>query len=35
MVGSSLGILITKGSMNLGEHRDYGGSRRIVVTLYS
>jgi len=43
MVGSSLGILITKARMNLGtwqgiylgEHRDYGGSRRIVVTLYS
>ena len=43
MLGNSLTIPITNGKMNLGtwqgiylgEHRDYGGSRRIVVTLYS
>ena len=43
MLGSSLSIPITNGRMNLGtwqgiylgEHRDYGGNRRIVVTLYS
>ncbi|WP_373028779.1 secondary thiamine-phosphate synthase enzyme YjbQ [Sulfurovum sp.] len=43
ILGSSLSIPITNGRMNLGtwqgiylgEHRDYGGSRRIVVTLYS
>ena len=42
MLGSSLSIPITNGRMNLGtwqgiylgEHRDYGGNRRIVVTLY-
>lgn len=42
ILGSSLSIPITNGRMNLGtwqgiylgEHRDYGGSRRIVVTLY-
>lgn len=42
MLGSSLSIPITNGRMNLGtwqgiylgEHRDHGGSRRIVVTLY-
>ena len=42
MLGNSLTIPITNGRMNLGtwqgiyfgEHRDYGGSRRIVVTLY-
>jgi len=42
MLGNSLSIPITNGRMNLGtwqgiylgEHRDYGGSRRIVVTLY-
>ena len=42
MLGSSLTIPITNGRMNLGtwqgiylgEHRDYGGNRRIVVTLY-
>ncbi|MBT8343513.1 MAG: secondary thiamine-phosphate synthase enzyme YjbQ [Sulfurovum sp.] len=42
MLGNSLTIPITNASMNLGtwqgiylgEHRDYGGSRRIVVTLY-
>ena len=43
MLGNSLTIPITNSRMNLGtwqgiylgEHRDYGGSRRIVVTLYS
>ncbi len=43
ILGSSLSIPITNGRVNLGtwqgiylgEHRDYGGSRRIVVTLYS
>ena len=43
MLGSALTIPITNGRMNLGtwqgiylgEHRDYGGNRRIVVTLYS
>ena len=43
LLGNSLTIPITNGRMNLGtwqgiylgEHRDYGGSRRIVVTLYS
>ena len=43
MLGNSLTIPITNGRMNLGtwqgiylgEHRDYGGNRRIVVTLYS
>jgi len=42
MLGSALTIPITNGKMNLGtwqgiylgEHRDYGGNRRIVVTLY-
>ncbi|MBT8348049.1 MAG: YjbQ family protein [Sulfurovum sp.] len=42
MLGNSLSIPMTNGRMNLGtwqgiylgEHRDYGGSRRIVVTLY-
>jgi len=42
MLGSSLSIPITNGRMNLGtwqgiylgEHREYGGNRRIVVTLY-
>jgi len=42
MLGSSLSIPITNGRMNLGtwqgiylgEHRDHGGNRRIVVTLY-
>jgi len=42
ILGNSLTIPITNGKMNLGtwqgiylgEHRDYGGSRRIVVTLY-
>ena len=43
MLGSALTIPITNGRMNLGtwqgiylgEHRDYGGNRRIVITLYS
>lgn len=43
MLGTSLTIPITQGKMNLGiwqgiylgEHRDHGGSRRIVVTLYA
>lgn len=43
LLGSSLTIPITDGRMNLGtwqgiylgEHREYGGSRTIVVTLYS
>jgi secondary thiamine-phosphate synthase enzyme len=42
LLGNSLTIPITNGKMNLGtwqgiylgEHRDYGGNRRIVVTLY-
>ena len=42
MLGNSLTIPITNGRMNLGtwqgiylgEHRDYGGNRRIVVTYY-
>lgn len=42
ILGNSLTIPITDGRMNLGiwqgiylgEHRDYGGSRRIVITLY-
>ena len=42
ILGSSLSIPIKNGRMNLGtwqgiylgEHRDYGGIRRIVVTLY-
>lgn len=42
MLGNSLTIPITNGRMNLGtwqgiylgEHRDYGGNRRIIVTLY-
>ena len=42
MLGNSLTIPMTNGRMNLGtwqgiylgEHRDYGGKRRIVVTLY-
>ena len=42
-MGSSVTIPITKGRLNLGtwqgiylgEHRDYGGSRRLVVTVYS
>ena len=41
IIGSSLSIPITDGKMNLGtwqgiylgEHRDYGGGRRIVMTL--
>jgi secondary thiamine-phosphate synthase enzyme len=41
ILGNSLTIPITNGKMNLGtwqgiylgEHRDYGGSRRIVITL--
>ena len=43
MLGNSLTIPITNGRMNLGtwqgiylgEHRDHGGNRRIVVTYYS
>ncbi len=43
MIGTSLTIPVTNGKMNLGtwqgiylgEHRDYGGNRRIVVTLHS
>lgn len=43
ILGNSLTIPITNGRMNfgtwqgiyLGEHRDYGGNRRIVITLYS
>ena len=43
MIGVSLNIPITRGKLNLGiwqgiylcEHRDYGGSRTIVATLYS
>jgi secondary thiamine-phosphate synthase enzyme len=43
LIGNSVTIPITNGSINLGtwqgiylgEHRDHGGSRRIVVTLYS
>ncbi len=43
LLGNSLTIPITNGRMNLGtwqglylgEHRDHGGSRRIVVSLYS
>ncbi|MDM5264430.1 secondary thiamine-phosphate synthase enzyme YjbQ [Sulfurovum sp. XTW-4] len=43
MLGSALTIPITNGRMNLGtwqgiylgEHRDHGGSRRIVMTLYA
>jgi len=43
ILGNALSIPITNGRMNLGtwqgiylgEHRDYGGSRRIVVTLYN
>ncbi len=42
ILGSTLTIPITNGKMNLGtwqgiylgEHRDYGGNRRLVVTLY-
>ena len=42
ILGNSLTIPITNGKMNLGtwqgiylgEHRDYGGSRRIIITLY-
>ena len=42
IIGCSLNIPVTDGSLNLGiwqgvylcEHRDYGGSRKIVVTLY-
>lgn len=42
MLGNSLTIPVTNGRMNLGtwqgiylgEHRDYGGNRRIVVTYY-
>ena len=42
MLGNSLTIPMTNGRMNLGtwqgiylgEHREYGGNRRIVVTLY-
>ncbi len=42
ILGSSLNIPVTDGSLNLGiwqgiylcEHRDYGGGREIVVTLY-
>jgi secondary thiamine-phosphate synthase enzyme len=43
ILGNSLTIPITNGRMNLGtwqgiyfgEHRDHGGNRRIVVTIYS
>ena len=43
ILGNSLTIPISNGKMNLGtwqgiylgEHRDYGGNRRIVVTVYS
>lgn len=43
LLGSTVTIPITKGKMNLGiwqgiylgEHRDHGGSRSIVVTLYA
>lgn len=43
LLGNSLTIPITNGRMNLGtwqgiylgEHREYGGGRRIVMTLYS
>ena len=43
LLGNSVSIPITNGKMNLGtwqgiyfgEHRDHGGSRRIVITLYS
>ena len=43
MIGVSLTIPITRGKLNLGiwqgiylnEHRDYGGSRTIVATIYS
>jgi len=43
LLGNSLTIPITDGRMNLGtwqgiylgEHRDYGGSREIVITLHS
>lgn len=43
MIGVSLNIPITRGRLNLGiwqgiylcEHRDYGGSRTIVATIYS
>jgi secondary thiamine-phosphate synthase enzyme len=41
LLGSSVNIPITNGRLNLGiwqgiylcEHRDYGGSRRLVITL--
>jgi len=43
LLGNSVTIPITNGRLNLGtwqgiylgEHRDYGGSRRLVVTVYS
>lgn len=43
LLGNALTIPITKGRMNLGtwqgiylgEHREYGGSRKIVVTVYA
>ena len=43
LLGNALTIPITKGKMNLGiwqgiylgEHRDHGGSRSIVITLYA
>lgn len=43
MIGVSLTIPITRGRLNRGiwqgiylcEHRDYGGSRKIVATIYS
>lgn len=43
MIGVSLTIPITRGRLNLGiwqgiylcEHRDYGGSRSIIATIYS
>lgn len=43
ILGNSLSIPITNGKMNLGtwqgiylgEHRDHGGNRRVVVTLYA
>jgi secondary thiamine-phosphate synthase enzyme len=43
ILGNSLTIPITNGNINLGtwqgiylgEHRDYGGSRRIIITLYA
>jgi len=42
LLGSSVNIPVTNGKLNLGtwqgiylcEHRDYGGSRRLVITLF-